>query len=125
MAADDSGRGARRIDQNAIEGMRAPEALGVTGICDRDLCRAPKPFEILADEPDALGIDIDRRHLPAVTQPLEDVSGLATRSGTGIEDPHSDLEIEQDCRELSPCVLDRGDALREARELIDADWAIQ
>jgi len=82
VAADDARRGARRIDEDALEWTAVPEGCGIARIPDMELRCAPQTLQILRDQPDPWSVNVERRDLGALTQKLEEVTGLSARRRT-------------------------------------------
>src|SRR5262249_35480563 len=92
---------------------------------DAQTRRARKALQILPDQPNPAGVDIERRDIGTFSQKLEEVTGLSTRCRTRIEHPHRWRGIEQRCSELRSGVLDGHETLGEAGKAAYAYREIQ
>ena len=85
MAADDAGRGARGINEDALERQSVPEGAGIAGVPGAETRRARKALEVLRDQLDPGGVEVDRRDLGALAQKLQQVTCLLYTSDAADE----------------------------------------
>ena len=115
MTADHAGRGARHIEQDAVERFAVPPRRRLAGIGRDDLRSHSQPLQVLRDARQPLGRNIDRRQRSKFRRQLEQVTCFATRRGAGVENALARLRFEQMSRELRRCVLHRNQSLVESR----------
>src|SRR5580704_6597451 len=95
MTPDHSGGGARRIQQDALERPSVPEALRIAHIRLDQARGAPEASQVLAHPAEPHRVDVERGDIGALTEKLEQVTGLAARGGTSIEHAHARERFEK------------------------------
>ena len=117
MPAHDTGRRARRIDENPIEASAIPPASCIRRIGDNDARAQVEPREILRDALEPRGIDIERHEIERGE--LGQVRGLAAGRGAHVEHAHAIFDAQQRRGELRAGILDHEQAFGVTRQAGD------
>lgn len=129
MPPHNTGRGAGRVEQDAVERLLIPPHRGLAGVFRKQVdagtwqVRQAQPIQVLPDTTQTPGITIQRDQIEIGT--FKQVAGFTARGGARIQHAHARLRFEQKCRRLRPQILHGNQALRETGEFGNRNRGVQ
>ena len=118
MAADHAGGRTGCVEQDALERLAIPPALGGTGVVGDQCGVELQALEVFPNAHQSLGFQIQRNQPGQLRLAFEQVTGLATRCATGVQHALARRQVEQRGGQLCGFILHADPPFGKARQLM-------